>query len=74
MKEYFDNGILEFDGEYLKGEENGKAKRYYYDGELMFEGEYRNGIKWNGKEFKSLDGDKLDIQYVYIEGNRIILK
>ena len=36
---------LEFEGEYLNGEINGKGKEYNYDGKLRFEGEYLNGEK-----------------------------
>ena len=34
---------LEFEGEYLNGERNGKGKEYYDNGKLIFEGEYLNG-------------------------------
>ena len=37
-----------FEGEYSKGERNGKGKEYYDDNILKFEGEYLNG-KRNGK-------------------------
>ena len=47
VKEYNDNGELEFEGEYLNGERNGKGKEYNYKGELIFEGKYLNG-KRNG--------------------------
>ena len=40
-------GKLEFEGEYLNGERNGKGKEYY-NGKLEFEGKYLNG-KRNGK-------------------------
>ena len=43
--------ILIFEGEYLKGERNGKGKEYYYNGKLLFEGEYLNGKRWNGKGY-----------------------
>jgi len=46
-KEYYDNGELEFIGEYLNGKRNGKGKEYYDNGELKFEGEYLEG-KRNG--------------------------
>ena len=39
-REYFENGKLLFDGEYLNGKRNGKGKEYYYDVKLIFEGEY----------------------------------
>ena len=38
---------LEFEGEYISGEKNGKCKEYY-DGKLIFEGEYKDDKK-NGK-------------------------
>ena len=52
-KEYNNNGILEFEGEYIKGERKGKGKEYDYLGELIFEGEYLNGKRWNGIGFKN---------------------
>ena len=49
VKQYYDKGKLEFEGEYLNGERNRKGKKYDYDGELIFEGEYINRKRWNGK-------------------------
>ena len=46
-KEYYDNGNIQFEGEYLNGERNGKGKEYDF-GKLKFEGKYLNG-KRNGK-------------------------
>ena len=43
MKEYYNNGELMFEGEYLNGKRNGKGKEYDYNGKLEFEGEYLNG-------------------------------
>ena len=40
---------MEFEGEYLNGERNGKGKEYQDDGNLKFEGEYLFGKRWNGK-------------------------
>ena len=48
IKEYYYNGKLKFEGEYLNGERNGKGKEYYKYGKLIFEGEYLNGER-NGK-------------------------
>ena len=48
VKEYWDNGKLKFEGEYLNGKRNGKGKEYYENGKLKFEGEYLNGER-NGK-------------------------
>ena len=50
IKEYYDNGKIKFEGEYLNGEINGKGKEYYYldiymDDILKFEGEYLSGKK-----------------------------
>ena len=58
-------GKLEFEGEYLNGERNGKGKEYYNDGKLKFEGEYLNGKIWNGKEFNK-NGN---IEFEIINGN-----
>ena len=44
VKEYYYNGKLIFEGEYLNGKRNGKGKEYY-NGKLIFEGEYLNGKK-----------------------------
>jgi antitoxin component YwqK of YwqJK toxin-antitoxin module len=41
-KEYYKDGTLKFEGEYLNGKRNGKGKEYYKDGTLKFEGEYLN--------------------------------
>ena len=50
IKEYNDDGELQFEGEYLNGEKHGKGKEYNYDGELEFEGEYIKGKrKWNNE-------------------------
>ena len=49
MKEYNYYGELEFEGEYKKGERDGKGKEYNYDGKLKYEGEYKKGER-NGKE------------------------
>ena len=51
VKEYNDNNILIFEGEYLNGLRNGKGKEYNYK-VLVFEGEYLNGRKNGyGKEY-----------------------
>ena len=43
-KEYYIDGKLEYEGEYLCGKKwNGKGKEYNYYGLLIFEGEYLNG-------------------------------
>ena len=50
-KEYYYNGKIMFEGEYLNGERNGKGKEYYDDGKVKYDGKYLNGKKWNGKGF-----------------------
>ena len=48
VKEYWENGDLKFEGEYLNSKRHGKGKEYYNNGKLKFEGEYYNGRRWNG--------------------------
>ena len=48
IKEFYDNGKLKFEGEYLNGERNGIGKEYKND-KLKYEGEYLNG-KRNGSK------------------------
>ena len=51
-KEYYENGNLIFEGEYLNGKRNGKGKEYNYNGKLKFDGEYLNGERnGRGKEY-----------------------
>ena len=62
IKEYNISSTIKFEGEYLKGEKNGKGKQYH-QGKLIFEGEYLNGEK-NGKG-KQYDEDKLIFEGEY---------
>ena len=39
IKEYHGNKLI-FEGEYLNGERNGKAKKYNFINTLKFEGDY----------------------------------
>ena len=52
IKEYYyympKDAKLQFEGEYLYGEKNGKGNEYY-KGALIFKGEYLNDKRWNGK-------------------------
>ena len=71
IKEYADDGDLEFEGEYLNGLKNGKGKEYY-NGNLEFEGEYLNGLKnGKGKEYADFTRN-LIFEGEYLNGNRII--
>ena len=48
MEKEKNNGILEFEGEYLNGKRwNGKVKEYNDYGDLIFECEYLNGERKN---------------------------
>ena len=47
IKEYHENGKLQFEGELFNGERNGKGKEYNYFGKLIYEGEYLNGKRKN---------------------------
>jgi len=65
IKEYF-HANLEFEGEFLNGEKNGKGKKYnILNGKLIFEGEYKNGkINGKGKEY-FIDKLVFDGEYLY---------
>ena len=45
VKEYYRNGNLIFEGEYLNGNKNGYGKEYNSDGKLIYKGKYINGFK-----------------------------
>jgi len=49
--EYYSNGNLKFEGEYINGKRNGKGKEYNDKGKLIFEGEYLYDYKLKGKLF-----------------------
>ena len=53
---------LEFEGEYLNGEINGKGKEYDNIGDIIYEGEYLNGKRWNGITYNKKDNKKYIIQ------------
>jgi len=62
-KEFILNtNILIFEGEYYKGEKNGKGKEYYDDGKLKFEGEFLNGKRWNGKGYNKEGSKEFEIK------------
>ena len=65
-------GYLLFEGEYLKGEINGKGKEYGgFTGKLIFEGEYCNGKRnGKGKEYDSFSG-KLIFEGEYCNGKKM---
>ena len=71
VREFYGDGNLIFEGEYLNGKRNGKGIEYS-EGKIKFEGEYLNG-KRNGKGKKYKDG-KLIFEGEYINGKRKELK
>ena len=53
IKQYNQENILIYEGEYLNGIKNGKGKEYQY-GKLIYEGEYLNGKRnRKGKEYSN---------------------
>ena len=53
VKEYYSNGTLEFEGEYLNGLKNAKGKEdNFLNGKLEYEGEYLNGKRLSEKKFE----------------------
>ena len=69
VKEYNDEGILIFEGEYLNGEKNGKGIEYE-DGKYIFYGEYLNGKHWNGLIIVFGEKDERICIFEYINGFR----
>ena len=66
IKEFYINGKLKFEGEYLNELITGKGKLYDNDGILMVEGEYLNGlITWKGKEYDKNGKLKIESEYLY---------
>ena len=70
VKEYYDNGNLEYEEEYLNGESNGKIKEYDFNGDLIFIGEYKDNKRWNGIEKKYVNIHKLKYEREYINGEK----
>ena len=75
---YYHNGNLEYEGEYLNGERNGKEKEYNVhatlcrspNNTLLFEGEYLNHKKWNGKGKEFDRKNNLIFEGKYLNGKR----
>ena len=67
IKEYYPNGSLLFEGNYLKGLKNGEGKEYLHD-KLIFEGNYLNGMR-NGYGKEYID-DVFICKGEYINGKR----
>ena len=69
VKKYHKRG-LEFEGEYLNGERNGKGKEYNQNDKLIFEGEYLDGKIWNGKGKEFDYKENLIFEGKYLNGKR----
>ena len=71
VQEYNDFGVLIFEGEYLNGEKNGKAKEYHEkNGKMSFRVEYLDGVR-NGKAKEYDEYGKLIFNGEYINGIKI---
>jgi antitoxin component YwqK of YwqJK toxin-antitoxin module len=72
VKVYNQFGQLIFEGNFLKGEKNGKGKEYHDAfGYVIFEGEYLDGKRWKGKGKKYDDKGNLISEDNYLEGKII---
>ena len=67
------NNELIYEGEYSKGERNGKGKEYGKEGNIIYEGEYLNG-KRNGKGKEYDEKGKLLFEGEYLKGKRFNVK
>ena len=65
-KDYYDNGVLEFEGEYLYGERNGYGKLYNKQGNLIFEGKFSYGKILEGIQ-KNYSFYSYDTEYLLSE-------
>ena len=63
------NGAISFEGEFINGEGNGKAKEYNFYGKLIYEGEYLNG-KRNGKGKEYYTDKKIKFEGEYLDGKK----
>ena len=62
------NDKLLYEGEYLKGEKNGKGRHYDLFGNLVFEGFYLNGKRWRGKNCEYNRDGQLLFEVEYLNG------
>ena len=69
IREFLDNGLLYFEGEYSNGKWNGQGKGYNFEGKLVFEGQYLNG-KWNGQGKEYNYKGKLVFEGEFLNGKR----
>ena len=78
-KEYYFDGKLEYEGEYLNGERSGKGKEYYkvygFLGycfvKLKYKGEYLHGkMHGKGKLYSPINEDKLQFKGEFRNGKK----
>ena len=69
IREYYDNGKIKFEGEYLNDVRNGKGKEYDQKGRIKFEGEYLNN-KINDKGKQYYENDMIEYEGEYLSGER----
>ena len=66
IKEYDFYNYLEYEGEYLNGQRNGKGKEYYGQGKIKFEGEYLNGQRYGkGKVYDDNGKISFEGEFLY---------
>ena len=70
IKEYNEDGKLEFEGEYLNDKKNGFGKNFYENGNIEFEGEFKDGLK-NGKGKKYDYDGNLIFEGEFLNGKKI---
>ena len=69
-KEYFPDGKLKYEGEYLRGERNGNGTEHYHNGIRRYICEYLNGKK-NGKGIEKDDKGKVHFDGQYLNDKEI---
>ena len=69
VKDYYRDGTLFFEGEYLNGKRHGICKEYYDNGKVEIEVEYKNGLK-NGKVKEYYYNGKVEFEGEYKNGLR----
>ena len=73
IKEYYNNGDVKFEGEYLNGKRNGKGKEYIlvycYCHPNIFEGEYLNGLRHGWGKYYDVGILRFECEYLYGKKN-----
>ena len=67
---YYENGQIDYEGEFKEGKEHGKWTYYYKDGQKMYVEIYKNGFE-EGKHYEwAPDGQLVKIEY-YQQGRLV---